>query len=341
MPTTVIPTFPTAGDISAAVNDLAPARTRYRAIWQAATEALELEAGPTSPLDALAVHASQTGEIPTPEEMRDAARATLAADRDQRAIAGALETVRQRYVTAPETGSEEAAAILDYLGATALPAILNAVRALPKGTPLTADDALDHEDGPTLLRTTRALLAAYDALRGQQRAATGKIAASAVTGTDWTIMIAHSGTARQATDWDRYWLDQRRATGQQYKAGLDQAHEQGEDRGARDHFLKVPDSSWPALTTLSTWPVNHDDDEQRARWLIRAARNLELWVPTFDQLTDEHAKNNARVTLSHWLHTTTRRTTSYDQFGRRVTRELATIAGETTVLSTERSWPGE
>lgn len=340
--TTKIPAFPTPSDIATEVENIAPERTRYRAIWQAATDALSQLDAADSPLDSLASQAVETGNIPTAEQMRDAAHATLSEDRDRTYVIGQLETIRRRYTTAPtEANTEQAARILDYLATDALPAVQTAVQALPKGTPLTADDALDLDDGPTLLRTARTLVATYDAIRGQQRRAVQKIAASAVTDTDWTVMVTHSGTARNATDWDPHWLDKRRTIGQQYKAGIEQAHDQGEDRGAHDYFLNVPDTKWPALETRATWPANHSDDEQRARWLIRAARDLELWVPSFEELTAEHTANSARVTLSHWLHTTTRRVTGYDRFGRRVTRELATIAGETTVLNTERSWPDQ
>ena len=340
--TSKIPTYPTPSDIATEVANIAPDRDRYRAIWQAATEALAQLDNTSNPLNSLASHAVETGDIPTAEQMRDAAHAALTEDRDRAYMIGQLETIRQRYLTAPsEPTTEQAARILTYLGSEALPAVLTAVQALPKGTPLTADDALNHDDGPNLYRTARALLASYDAVRTQQRRAIQKIAASTVTDTDWAVMVAHSGTARNATDWDPHWLDKRRSIGQQYKAGIGQAHDQGEDRGAHDYSLNVPDTNWPALETRATWPANHDDDEQRARWLIRAARDLELWVPNFEQLTAEHTANSARVTLSHWLNTTTRRVTGYDRFGRRVTRELATIAGETTVLSTERSWPGE
>lgn len=340
--TTTIPTYPTPSDIAREVENISPERTRYRAIWQAATDALNQIDTTANPLDTLTTHALETGTIPTAEQMRDAAHTALTEDRDLQYVAGQLETIRRRYVTAPtDATTEQAARILTYLGTDALPAVLAAVAALPKGTPLTADDALDHDEGPALLRTARSLLGSYDAIRAQQRRAVQKIAASAVTGTDWTVMVTHSGTYRDATDHDPYWLDKRRTTGQQYKTGIEQAQEQGQDAGAAEYFLDVPDTTWPTIGSRSTWPEKFGDDETRARWLIRAAHQLKLWVPSFDQLVSEHKRNSERVSLTSWLNTSTRRVTNIDKWGRRVTRELATVAGQTSVLTTERSWPGE
>ncbi|MCT2262471.1 hypothetical protein M3F59_12745 [Brachybacterium muris] len=324
---TTIPTFPSSADITRQIENIAPTRARYQAIWQAFGAALDLAPAPESSLDALAAHAAETGEIPSPETLREAAHAALATDRDAAFIRNALDSVQRRYQTLPaKATTDQAHQILKYLGNEALPAVIKAVKALPAGAPLTAEDALDHED-PTLYRTARTLVAAYDAIRSQQRTFTKLIADSSVTSTSWSTMLAHSGTAKNATEWDPYWLDIRRAQGQRYGAGLEQRAEHGnDDNHALEYFTKIPSTSWPATPERSTWPEN-TDDEQRARWLIRAARDLDLWVPSWRELTEAHAENAERTSVSAWVAPIRQRSTRIDYFGRKHVTETEVIAG--------------
>lgn len=337
MPTTTkIPAFPTPADIARELANIAPGRDRYRTIWQAANQALELTEIPADPLAELANHAATTGDIPTPEQMLDAARATLDQDRDRRQIRGTLESVRQRFVTAPEVTTEQAHEILGYLADNALPAVLDAVRALPADAPLTAEDALDYgAKGADTYRTTVALVAAYEAIRQHQRKAVSRIAASSLTSADWTTMVAHSGIVRDATESDPHWLRIRRAQLKQFGSGLRQYAEAGNDHGALEYFQATPEhDQWPAIPERAAWPEKADDHEQRARWLIRATRDLELWVPTFDQLNTEHRENQARVAVQSWIGATTRKSWMVDRLGRTRITEVSSVAGIATSTRT-------
>lgn len=322
-----INSFPTAADINREVTNIAPGASRYRAIWQAVVDAQGLTPAPANPLEAITEDAAHTGDIPTPQELLDAAQATLTLDRDHGYVLAQLETIKRRYLTPPDVTTEQAASILDYL-ATALDKITSAIRNLPDDVPLTAEDALDRDNGAEDYRIIRALLAAYDAIRTQQRNAVKKIASSAITPADWTTMVAHSGTFKDATEHDTYWLDQRRAEFKTYANGLRKYQETGKDNGAYNYFAATPENNqWPALTERATWPTNHDTDEQRARWLIRTSRNLEHWVPTFEQLTTEHNANTSRVHVSAWTGAKTRTAWMIDRFGNRRGIEASTVVG--------------
>lgn len=294
--------FPTAADIREHIDtNISPEIGRIGgtmdAIWQAVNVLAERDTGDT--LSTLVWSMITDGTTPTPEQIADAAldsRNHVTNVRTRETLDILRQNVRDSRLRYP-TG-EQNEETLDYL-AGVVDQIADAARALPADTPLNAEDAITYgEDGIELLNTIRVLVGSYGEVRRAQKKAYGGSHEA----------LNPSGHFKDAVNVDAYWLRRRAATAEQHRYGLERGDAPGVEQ-ARAYFLGTPRTPWEPIKG-GAYPANAANNEDYARFILWAARNAQLWVPTVADLEQQHLKNMELVAINAWLYPADRRNIS-------------------------------
>lgn len=296
---TKAPTFPAAADIREHIDtNICPQPQRIKDAMDLANRAINTLAqrDTGNPLAGLVTEMIEHGATPTPEQLADAAQDSMRHYELQRVMQN-LDTTRQNIRdsrTNYPTG-EQNEETLDYL-AGVMDQIADAARALPTDTPLNAEDAIAYgDDGIELLNTIRVLVGSYGEVRRAQKKAYG----------NGHEALDATGHFKNAVNVDAYWLRSRKATAEQHGYGLERADAPGVEQ-ARAYFLGTPTTPWHPIGK-GHYPLNASNNEDYARFILWAARNTELWVPSLADLEQQHAKNTELVGIRAWLYPEERR----------------------------------
>lgn len=127
------------------------------------------------------------------------------------------------------------------------------------------------------------LMDVYRTIRAAQREAYRR---GSPNGAAWVHLNARSGLMRDAIDHEGHWVNERRRIGGSRQALRERVGSQGGP--AVDWYQKVPAVPWPATKTNEA----HPGDDLWA-WLVWAAENADLWVPTLEELEDADTANQA------------------------------------------------
>lgn len=296
---TKAPTFPTAADIRDHIDTvICPQPQRIRDVQRRAHDAIRLllDQDPGDTLAALVDDIIHRGDTPDPAKLAQAAQDSQRHHDNERArlkldaTHQSMNSLRLHFPT-----SEQNAETLDYL-AGVMDQIADAARALPADTPLNAEDAIAYgDDGIELLNTVRLLVGAYGEVRRAQKKAYG----------NGHEALDATGHFKDATNAETYWLRSRKATAQQ--AG--DTPRRDDYPGLVDaltYFQGTPTTPWHPIGK-GHYPLNATNNEDYARFILWAARNAELWVPSLADLERQHAKNMELVGLRAWLYPAERR----------------------------------
>lgn len=316
--TTALPTYPTAADVTARITKEFPQPDRMHNAQKMLRDAARLvtDSDPGDQLAALIREHLDNGTEITPQALADAAKATTA-HRDVTYASNRLTSEHKNMSLPVLPTSDQQAGIFTAL-AEMLDEVVTAVRALPQDTPTDADTALAYgDDGLELYQAIAQLVGTYGAIRKAQ--------AKYHTGSGSALDL--SGHFRDATDAETAFLDTRRRVGEQYGAALRDHREKYPNADqAREYFTNTPVSPFGPIRR-GYWPEGVTTNTDYARFLIWAAREHDLWVPTPTDLEAQHNVNTELVTISTWITPSTRKHVTKDILGRIRTRTTREIAG--------------
>lgn len=297
-----IPAFPTHADVREHIDTvISPEIGRIGAANDAFRKAVDVlvtrDTGNT--LAALVTEMIEDGATPTPEQIADAAQDSSRHYEIQRVMQNldiTRQNVRDARMNYP-TGQQNAET-LDYLSGV-MEQIVDAARALPADTPVNAEDAIAFGDqGVELLNTVRLLVGTYGEVRRAQRKAYG----------NGHEALNMSGHFRDAVNVEAYWLRKRQAQAEQYRGTLERGGSPDID-AARTYFQGTPTTPWEPIAK-GHHPTNATNNDDHARFILWAARNAELWVPSVAELEQQHKINDEITSVHAWVRPEDRRRTT-------------------------------